>query len=103
MTWSECATRFWILADTREVAEQFFTAVCVFTPEINDEVLVFQDGYWTRNKTLFGSIQQASFDQLVLCGNLAQELRSDLTRFFASRELYATHGIPWKLRNLAHF
>jgi AAA+ superfamily predicted ATPase len=96
MTWSDCGSRFWILADTREVAEQFFTAVCVFNPEIADEVLVFEHGYWARNESLYRSIQQASFDQLVLTDSLARELLDDLLRFFASRELYSTYGIPWK-------
>jgi SpoVK/Ycf46/Vps4 family AAA+-type ATPase len=96
MTWSECATYFWILAESREVAEQFFTAVCVFNPEIQGELLVYEGGYWARNETLFRSIEQASFDQLVLTGNLAQELRRDLARFFTSKELYAKYSIPWK-------
>jgi hypothetical protein len=96
MTWSDCGTRFWILAQRREVAEQFFSAVCAFTPEIHDEVLVFEDGYWARNESLFRSIRQASFDQLVLAGTLATDLRQDLERFFASRDVYRSYEIPWK-------
>ncbi len=68
MSWQEgyCKIRYyWILADTKEVAEKFFTAVCDWNSEIRDEVLVFEDGYWAKNPELFQAIQGATFDNLI--------------------------------------
>ncbi len=40
-------------------------------------------------------IREAFFN-LILRGNLKQEIRDDLVQFFASRALYDEYGIPWK-------
>jgi hypothetical protein len=99
MSWQAgyCKTQhYWILADSKELAEEFFVAVCDWNSEIRDEVLVFEDGYWTKNPELFQSIQSATFDNLILHGNLKQDIQDDLKNFFAAREIYANYSVPWK-------
>ncbi|MBW4616781.1 MAG: ATP-binding protein [Desmonostoc vinosum HA7617-LM4] len=99
MSWHEgyCKIRYyWILANNKEVAEDFFAAVCDWNSEIREEVLVFEDGYWTKNLDLFQSIKGATFDNLILHGNLKQDIHDDLINFFASGETYADYGVPWK-------
>lgn len=99
MSWQEgyCKTRYyWILADKKEIAEEFFVDVCDWNSEIRDEVLVFEDGYWEKNQDLFQSIKGANFNNLILHGNLKQDIQDDLNTFFASRETYADYGVPWK-------
>lgn len=99
MSWQEgyCKTRYyWILADSKEIAESFFTAVCDWNSEIRDEVLVFEDGYWAKNPDLFQAIKSATFENLILHGTLKQDIQDDLTNFFASRETYAAYNVPWK-------
>jgi hypothetical protein len=99
MSWQEgyCKTRYsWILADSTEIAENFFAAVCDWNSEIRDEVLVFEDGYWDKNPDLFQSIQSANFDNLILHSTLKQDIQDDLANFFASRETYAAYSVPWK-------
>ncbi|MEA5605508.1 ATP-binding protein [Nostoc sp. UHCC 0252] len=99
MSWNEgyCKTRYsWILADTLEVAEKFFAAVCEWNSEIRDELLVFEDGYWDKNPDLFQSIQSATFENLVLHKTLKQDIQDDLINFFASQETYANYSVPWK-------
>ncbi|MBE9000448.1 AAA family ATPase [Nostoc sp. LEGE 12447] len=99
MSWNEgyCKTRYsWILADTSEVAEKFFAAVCEWNSEIRDELLVFEDGYWDKNPELFQSIQSSTFENLVLHKTLKQDIQDDLINFFASRETYANYSVPWK-------
>src|SRR5579884_2790229 len=44
----------------------------------------------------FSFFQGATFDNLILRGNLKQEIRDDLVQFFASRARYEEYGIPWK-------
>ncbi|MCW5316805.1 AAA family ATPase [Nostoc sp. KVJ3] len=99
MSWQEgyCKTRYsWILAESTEVAEKFFAAVCDWNSEIRDEVLVFEDGYWDKNPDLFQSIKSANFDNLILHSNLKQDIQDDLINFFASRETYTDYSVPWK-------
>ena len=87
---------YWILAETEAVARNFFAAVCEWNMEIRSEVLVFDNGYWHKDERLFHDIQTATFDNLVLRGDLKQEIRDDLVQFFQSRSLYEEHDIPWK-------
>jgi AAA+ superfamily predicted ATPase len=87
---------YWILAETEEIARNFFAAVCEWNMEIRSEILVFDNGYWQKDERLFQDIQSATFDNLVLRGNLKQEIRDDLVQFFQSRTLYEEHDIPWK-------
>jgi hypothetical protein len=99
LTWAEdCYRRrhHWIVADERQLAEEFFDAVCEWSCEVRGEILVYHDGYFNKNKELFDSIKSSNFDNLVLAGSLKQELQNDFAQFFNSREAYERYGIPWK-------
>lgn len=99
MTWREGWDNigyYWILADTKEIAESFFASVCEWNGQIREEVLVFEDGYWSKSPSLFQAIKGANFDNLILRGTLKQEIQDDLANFFASRQTYETYGVPWK-------
>ncbi|HEX5083688.1 MAG TPA: ATP-binding protein [Blastocatellia bacterium] len=99
LTWNDggCeTTRHWIIAETCEVAENFMRAVCAYCDEVHSEILVYEDGYWSKDDKLFTSIKSATFDNLILPPQLMRELREDFQRFFASREVYQNYGIPWK-------
>jgi hypothetical protein len=99
LTWIEDSYRrrhHWIVADQRQLAEDFFDAVCEWGCEVRGEILVYYDGYFDKNKDLFDSIKSSTFDNLVLAGSLKQEIQNDFAQFFNSREAYERYGIPWK-------
>lgn len=99
MTWGHGYQKtpgYWILADTMEVAERFYQAVCEWCAEVRGEVLVFDGGQWFKSRELYRSIQNATFANLILPGSLKQEILDDLQQFFAARETYHEHGVPWK-------
>jgi AAA+ superfamily predicted ATPase len=89
-------SHFWILASSKEQAQEFLKEVCAWNAEVRGEVLVFSGGCWNKDANLFQSIRNASFDNLILRGSLKQEIFEDLKLFFASRETYETFDIPWK-------
>lgn len=86
----------WIIADERKIAEEFFREVCLWASEVRGEVLVFERGYWQKDRELFRAVKGANFDDLILPHKLKGELRTDLAEFFASRETYERYSIPWK-------
>jgi len=99
ITWAEdCYRRrhHWIVADDRKVAEGFLAAVCEWSCEVRGEILVYQDGYFQKNKELFESIKTATFDNLILRDSLKEEIQNDFAQFFSSREVYERYRIPWK-------
>ncbi|HEV2864718.1 MAG TPA: AAA family ATPase [Pyrinomonadaceae bacterium] len=99
VTWTESGYRsryHWIVADTRETAEEFFRTVSEWCAEVRAEILVFEDGHFVKSKELYRSIRESSFDGLILPERLSREIQDDLPRFFASREVYERYRIPWK-------
>lgn len=99
MTWAEdCYRRrhHWIVADQKKLAEDFFDAVCEWSCEVRGEILVYHDGYFEKNKELFESIKNSTFDNLVLPAPLKNEIKNDFAQFFDSCEIYERYGIPWK-------
>jgi hypothetical protein len=87
---------YWILAETKEVAENFFADVAEWNEQIREEVLVFEEGYWAKSPELFRAIKSATFDNLVLRGSLKQDIQDDLGNFFSSQNTYQEYGILWK-------
>jgi hypothetical protein len=99
LTWTDEGYRtrfFWIVADSRDVALDFFRTVCAWCSEVHGEVLVFDAGHWSKDDELYAAIRGATFDSLVLPEALAVDLRGDVERFFASRETYERYGVAWK-------
>jgi hypothetical protein len=100
MNWkdSSCSTTTcrWLIAPTQEAAGHFFATVCQWNTEIRGEVLVFSSGYWNKSTTLYDAIRNATFENLVLPGDLKRELQDDLRQFFDSRDVYERYRIPWK-------
>ncbi|MBT9312296.1 AAA family ATPase [Leptothoe kymatousa] len=87
---------YWILADTLDTAKDFFATVCRWNSQIREEVLVFEGGFWQKNRDLYASIQNATLDNLVLAGTLKEDIYEDAQRFFESRTMYAEYNVPWK-------
>jgi hypothetical protein len=99
ITWAESSCRrrhHWIIADERQIAEDFFRSVCEWSCEVRGEILVYHDGYFKKDKRLFDSIKSATFDNLVLPDSLKQQIQNDFQQFFGSREVYERYQIPWK-------
>jgi hypothetical protein len=86
----------WLIADTAELADAFFTAVCVWNSTVEEAIMVFQDGYWQKNRALYQAIQCATLDTLVLGGTLKADLYRDLAAFFEAQHVYERSGIAWK-------
>jgi hypothetical protein len=99
ITWTEgCYRRrhYWIVADEKQLAEDFFNAVCEWGCEVHGEILVYHGGGFDKDMELFDSIRTSTFDNLVLRDSLKEEIQNDFTQFFDSREIYERYGIPWK-------
>ena len=103
ITWTEGCHRLrhhWIVADSQKLAESFLDAVCEWSCEMRGEILVFQHGYFEKDKELFQAIKSATFDNLILRDSLKDEIQRDFTQFFNSREIYERYGIPWRRGSL---
>jgi AAA+ superfamily predicted ATPase len=99
ITWVEdCYRRrhHWVIADDLKTANSFVAAVCEWSFDVRGEIVVYQDGYFQKNKELYNSIKNATFDNLVLRDTLKSDIQNDFEQFFNSREMYEQYHIPWK-------
>ncbi|MCA9790986.1 MAG: AAA family ATPase [Candidatus Eremiobacteraeota bacterium] len=86
----------WLIAPSYEVARDFYREVCAWCTEVRSEVMVFHGGCWSKDPELYQDIQGFRRQNLVLARDLKDQIWTDFERFFAARDLYKQHGIPWK-------
>ncbi len=90
------AERWYVVAEEREVAAAFTSAVCELCNQPRRAVLAFRGGCWQADREIYATIQKASFDDLVLAGDMAREIQEDFSSFLGAKEEYARYGVPWK-------
>ncbi|MDX2009198.1 MAG: ATP-binding protein [Myxococcaceae bacterium] len=89
-------TAWWIIADDEGAAKRLFLEVTRFCEDVRGQVLVFSNGHFEKSVELHQAVKQARWDDLVLPGDLAAEVRGDAQRFFARRAFFEQHRLPWK-------
>lgn len=88
--------RSFLIGANQAITEQFYKEYKAFNAEVRDEILVFDEGYWDRDEELFKAIRGTNLDELILDPALKAQLVQDFERFFRSKELYRSMGVPWK-------
>jgi len=84
-----------VLGDPVVVDELIVTA-SQWSEQLHEEIWVFDAGYWQKSRGLYKSIQDASWDYVILNPETKQAIQDDVTRFFSSRKRYADLRVPWK-------
>ncbi|KAI9818887.1 MAG: hypothetical protein M1827_007708 [Pycnora praestabilis] len=69
---------------------------------LHDEILVFDQGRWMKNRQLWESVQKADWKDVILDGDMKQTLIDDLEGFFDERDSYKLFGVPWKRGIIFH-
>ncbi|MFZ5442496.1 MAG: AAA family ATPase [Myxococcota bacterium] len=85
-----------IVADDFAAAERFLLAVCRWCSTVRGEVLVYENSHFRRSEPLHATIQQTSFDDLILPPALLDGVRDDVRRFVHAKDTYARYRVPWK-------
>ncbi len=99
LAWStSCGTetRYWVVAGDSEVGREFLLDVARKTNDPGEALLVFSGGCWRRSRELYQVTAAASFDDLVLAGELKESIRHDFARFLAARSRYEALGLAWR-------
>src|SRR6185437_627958 len=87
---------FFLVTDSRQIAEDFYLAVQKWDLGAHSEVLVFNGHGWYKDEDLFKAIQGTTFDSLILDGKLKEDIQTDIGDFFGRRAAYERYGVPWK-------
>lgn len=73
-----------------------------WTQELHDEVYMYEDGDWQKNKTLFSSVSKASWDDVIISPAMKTDLINDVDSFFGAKSTYSEYNIPWKRGVILH-
>lgn len=77
--------------------DKLITAVAQYSLELHEEILVFDQGYWQKNRELWESVQKAAWSDVILDEEMKRSLIGDVEGFFDERENYREFAVPWKV------
>ena len=81
---------------SEEPARDLLLACGLFSEMLNDEIWVFNQGFWNKDAQLYADVQKANWDDVILEDSKKKALQHDVYSFFDSEKLYKELGIPWK-------
>ena len=80
----------------KTVGHSLITDVFRWAGSLKEEMWVFQDGGWSKDKALWKAIGKASWDDIILEEDFLQSLRRDTRTFFSNQQIYHDLGVTWK-------
>lgn len=85
-----------------KAADELIAAATKWNNNVHDEVLVFDQASWTKSKELWGSVQNASWDDVIMDKDMKESLINDVEGFFNCRDDYKEFLVPWKRGIIFH-
>ncbi|KAH7887583.1 P-loop containing nucleoside triphosphate hydrolase protein [Phlebopus sp. FC_14] len=87
---------FILRAGTEELARQLLLSAGLFQDQLHDEIWVYNQGFWDKDKGLWIEIQNSSWDDVVMKDVAKAALQNDIYGFFKSEMVYKKLALPWK-------
>ena len=92
----------YLLGSTPVGNDELMLAACSWLNTVHNSVLVFDKGYWKYSSELWQSIQKASWEDVILDGEMKKSIIGDVTKFFDSKDRYKKLRVPWKRGVIFH-
>jgi transitional endoplasmic reticulum ATPase len=84
------------IANAQRNTDQLLEASTKWGQELHDEVLVFDMGYWQKNKELWQNVQKSNWEDVILDEERKEAIINDVIGFFNGEDRYQEFGVPWK-------
>ena len=84
-------------SEAMDAMEALVLAAGIWSEQIHEQVWVYDQGRWGKDKDLYRMVQRASWEDLILDEGVKRAIRRDVTGFFDARETYEEFGTPWKV------
>ena len=91
-----------IIDGQSKAVDELIAAASQYTNDLHDEVYVFDQEMWTKNSDLWKSVQQSTWEDVILDRSLKDVLISDVEGFFDCEEDYKRFAVPWKRGIILH-
>ncbi|CEI69275.1 hypothetical protein FVEN_g3974 [Fusarium venenatum] len=93
---------YYILTSNIHKAEQLVLATGSWQSDLHDEVWVFDQGGFEKDRELWKSAQKSTWDAVILDPDMKELLINDHISFFESKQTYKNLGVPWKRGLIYH-
>lgn len=93
---------YYILGPAAADTDRLILAAGKWSDDLHDEILVFDQGAWTKSAELFASVRGAKWEDVILDEAMKQAVIDDHLSFFRSRDTYAGLKVPWKRGLIYH-
>lgn len=80
-----------------QVVDKLITAASQHLSKIDDEVWVYDRGYWRKSRKLWQNVQACNWEDVILNSEMKQQLRNDIEGFFDRKDDYESFAVPWKV------
>lgn len=84
------------------ITDELIAASTKWSENVHDEVLMFDQECWTKNKELWASVQNASWEDVIMDKDMKETLVTDVEGFFDCKEDYKEFAVPWKRGIILH-
>lgn len=92
----------YLLGPSAQANDELLLAACFHWSELRDEVLVYDNGYWSKSHKLWESVQNSTWDDVILAPEMKKDIIGEMKKFFGSQERYRKLKVPWK-RGLIYY
>lgn len=84
-------------AIAQKKTDELMAAAGQWAQELHNEVLVFDQGFWQKNKELWQNIQKSEWEDVILDKGKKEAIIDDVIGFFNSQKKYDEFNVPWKV------
>lgn len=95
MNYPDVNNQYILTRDTHKVDELIKEAT-LWGQELQNEVWVFDGGYWQKSRELWESVQKSRWEDVILEESMKKQIIGDVENFFDSQETYKNLKVPWK-------
>lgn len=86
----------YLLHPSQQASDQLITAAGQWSSVLHNEVWVFDRGYWQKSAELWNSVQNSTWEDVILDPDMKKAIIGDVDSFFSGRDTYARLKVPWK-------
>jgi transitional endoplasmic reticulum ATPase len=105
---SQCDRRWYVLIPfdkeegrqaARKIADALLLAVGTWEEQNHNEVWVYDQGWWKKDKELWRVVQGSKWEEVILDEGTKAAIMRDVVGFFDAKDMYYELGTPWKVSN----
>ncbi|KAF8314781.1 P-loop containing nucleoside triphosphate hydrolase protein [Clavulina sp. PMI_390] len=88
--------------DAEALINSLFVTIGNYENELHAEILMYNNGYWSKDRALWEEVQKANWTDVILDEQFKSAVQNDITNFYQSESVFKNLAIPWKRGLIFH-